>query len=102
MPFCTNVKCKYHTLETKTIRHGLCNNCSQRMRRNGTLEYQNPDSLIGRAPRPGDKHLEHPLYVTWQSFKTRHKDDIPPEWNVLENYAKDVGAKPSPRHFMAK
>lgn len=100
MAICINPKCR---VETKVLRKGYCNKCSQRLFRNGTLEYKNPDSLIGRSPRrEKSRKVDHPMYVTWKYLLKRNVGDVDETWVDLDRFALDVGAKPSERHFLSK
>lgn len=100
MHICSNPDCQR---VVKVIRKTLCNSCYCLLRRNGKLGYKNPDSMIGRAPRPKKViRLDHPLYYSWKFMKARNKGKVDERWMEFESFIQNIPPKGSDRSSMAR
>ena len=100
MAICKNPSCGK---EVKVTRHGFCNSCYHRLRRNGTLDYKNPGSMTGRYDRQlGETNMDHPLYRNWRFLRSKYAEDMDPRWAEFKNFVADVPSRPTDRSFFNK
>lgn len=94
---------------------GYCQRHYWRLRQSGEMKRQNVVNH-GVCSEPGCKrgtfaknlcsmHYQRnqpALYNTWRNMRSKYKEQFAPEWASFEQFFKDVGERPSPRHQLRR